>query len=109
MLQHEIKPGDPVIYRRWKSSSAPGPRAASVQPAQNGDDYYYLVDKYWLVERILENGRLLLRTRRGKTHVVDPDDRNLRKPTWWEWFRCRGRFPKRDLNLADAADASGQS
>ena len=109
MFEHGIKPGDPVIYRRWKRSSAPGPRAASIQPAQNGDDYYYLVDKYWLVDRILENGRLLLRTRRGKTHVVDADDCNLRKPTWWERLRCRSRFPKHDLERADSADGQASS
>ena len=94
MLWRKIKPGDPVIYTLWKRSSAPGPRATSIHAAKNGDDYYYQVDKFWLVEKILENGRLRLRTRRGKIHDVDPADQNLRTPRFWERLFWRSRFPK---------------
>jgi len=37
-------------------------------------------------------GRLLLRTRRGKTHVVEPNDPNLRHATFWDRVRYRKRF-----------------
>ncbi|WP_437186458.1 hypothetical protein SH668x_003610 [Planctomicrobium sp. SH668] len=89
----EFKAGDPVIYRMTKHSQNPGRRAKSVAPSPNGDDYKYQVDKFWVVDRILDDGQLLLRTRRGKTRVMRPDDFNLRPPAWWEFLLYRSYFP----------------
>lgn len=87
------KPGDPVIYRMTKHSRRPGPRARDVVPTPNGDDYCYLVDKFWVVDAVQPDGMLLLRTRRGKTRLVAPQDLNLRSPKWWELLLYRQSFP----------------
>lgn len=87
-----IQTGDWVIYRKTKFSSRPGPRAQNVLPARHGDAYAYTVDKFWIVSEVRRDGSLLLKTRRGKQHVVPSDDWNLRKANWWERWRFRNRF-----------------
>lgn len=92
MTARTFKPGDWVIYRLQKVSASPGPRAQDVVPAAHGEEYSYLVDKYWVVDEVLADGKLRLRTRRGKTHVVATTDRRLRRPRWWEKWLLAGRF-----------------
>jgi hypothetical protein len=41
---------------------------------------------------VQEDGTLLLKTRRGKTHIFDPSDLNLRHATIWDRIRYRRRF-----------------
>lgn len=84
--------GDWVIYRMQKVSTRPGPRAQDVYPAPRGEDYKYLVDKFWIVEEVLGEDRLRLRTRRGKTHVVKLQDPSLRRPRLWERWLYANRF-----------------
>ena len=84
--------GDWVIYKKSKYSTHPGPRAKNVSPAQGGDKYAYTVDKFWIVSDVLEDGQLVLRTRRGKEHTVGPDDLDLRPARWWERWIYRSRF-----------------
>ncbi|MBD3676377.1 MAG: hypothetical protein HUJ26_22940 [Planctomycetaceae bacterium] len=91
-LQFPYKAGDCVIYRKTKHSTQPGPRARSINPNPNGDEYTYLVDKFWVVEEVLSNQDIILRTRRGKRHTVSMDDPNLRKANIWERFWHRDRF-----------------
>lgn len=50
-------------------------------------------EKYWVVDQILDGGRLLLRTRRGGMRVVPERSAQLRRPFWWESVLMRGRFP----------------
>jgi hypothetical protein len=88
-----FKPGDPVIYRVSKTSTDPGPRAQAVFPAEHGDWYSYQVDKFWAVSEVLSDGTLALVTRRGKQHVVSPDDLRLRPARWWERWFYKDRFP----------------
>lgn len=92
MRASDIRPGDWVIYRVQKSSPTPGPRAHDVWAAEGGDEYYYLVDKYWIVQEVLDGGRVRLRTRRGKEHVVAARDPRLRRARWWERWLLRARF-----------------
>lgn len=87
-----MKPGDWVVYRKSKFGVAPGPRAKDVAPVQHGDGYSYLVEKFWVVSERLADGKLRLRTRRGKEHVVRSDDANLRAARWWERLLYRERF-----------------
>jgi hypothetical protein len=68
-------------------------------PEPNGEEYSYCVDKFWGVAG-LENGQVVLITRRGKQHTVDPDDPNLRPARWWERFLFRDRFPQFDVASA---------
>ena len=93
-------PGDPVVYCKVKYSSCPGPRAHDIGPAPKGETYAYLVDKYWVVVRMVGDAQVLLRTRRGKEHTVDADSPSLRHATWWEKLFYRHRFPQ----LSDRPD-----
>ncbi len=86
------KAGDWVIYRKQKTSSSPGPRAQNSQPAPKGDTYTYVVEKYWIVANVLDDGRLQLCTRRGKQHIIEPDDPKLRKASWWQRWLLGSRF-----------------
>jgi hypothetical protein len=86
--------GDRVIYRVTKHSSHPGRRAKDVTPEPMGEFYSYEVDKYWVVADVVGDGKLRLRTRRGKEHVVDPNDDRLRHAHWWEKLFYKNRFPQ---------------
>ncbi|MDB5289575.1 MAG: hypothetical protein JWL69_816 [Phycisphaerales bacterium] len=84
--------GDPVVFRVTKRSTHPGPRAQGVRPEPSGEGYHYHVDKFWTVVTVRE-GQLLVQTRRGKLHLVDPGDPDLRPAGWWERLAYRDRFP----------------
>ena len=92
--QEEHHVGQPVVFTMPKNSENPGPRAENLHPAEHGDSYSYEVEKYWVVDEVCGDGRLVLRTRTGKTHVVQSDDPHLRIATWWERFWYRGKFPQ---------------
>ncbi|QDS90015.1 hypothetical protein EC9_42180 [Rosistilla ulvae] len=96
--------GQPVVYRISKQSTKPGTRAIQVRPSPRGDHYSYCVDKFWRVEKILPGGAVCVRTRRGKRHVLDGDDCNLRPARWWERVLLRRPFPttgNQDKSLAE--------
>jgi hypothetical protein len=84
--------GDWAVYRKSKHSTTPGPRAANVVASSKGESYTYIVDKFWVVESVLPGNRLLLRTAKGKTHVISNEDRNLRKPSLLQRILWRHRF-----------------
>lgn len=88
--------GDPVVFRMTKFSTDPGPRAVEVQPARSGETYSYVVDKFWVVGEIAPDQALILVTRRGKQHRVDPHDLRLRPANLWERWFYRQRFPSVD-------------
>jgi hypothetical protein len=92
MADRVFRRGEPVIYRKSKCTASPGPRARNVQPARRGENYAYCVDKFWLVVEQRDNVVLVL-TRRGKKHIVQRDDPNLRRPSLWERLRFGPRFP----------------
>lgn len=94
LRKNSYKPGDWVIYRKTKFTPHPGPRAQDIHPAPGGDDYTYSVDKFWTVAEVLDDGRLVLKTRRGKTHTISPDDPLLRKAGFVERLLYRDRFPQ---------------
>lgn len=94
--------GDWVVYLKQKVSTSPGPRARSTSPAQNGETYNYVVEKYWVVESHTSDGLLNLRTRRGKQHSVRIDDPLLRKASWWERWFFASRFRAVEAALSNA-------
>ncbi len=102
MAKKQLKRNDWVVYRKQKTSKTPGPRASDVRPAGKGDSYNYMVDKYWVVEEVLDSGEVKLCTRRGKRNVVPADDPQLRSASWWERLVYRSRFNSIDLSEADA-------
>lgn len=92
-MARTFRPGDPVIYEMRKVSARPGARARDVMPAPHGETYTYHVPKFWRVKNIREDGKLVLYTRRGKTHVCDADDFRLRRPSLLALLLYRRRFP----------------
>jgi len=96
--------GDPVVFVVSKISTDPGPRAHDIRPAPFGETYQYIVDKYWTVRTVAEDGTIELVTRRGKIHYVRPDDPRLRPAGFWERWLHRSRFP--DLTRVQPAEES---
>jgi hypothetical protein len=92
MRWKSLKPGDTVVYRKRKNTTHPGPRAKQIQPAAKGDYYVYVVDKFWVVRQVFSNGKLLVETRRGKRHIVNTSDPNLRRTTLWDHIRYHDRL-----------------
>ena len=100
------KQGDWAVYRKHKSSTSPGQRAKLVNPASSGETYRYTVEKYWIVDRVLADGSLVLRTRRGKQHVISAGDFNLRRPNLFEKLFLRNRFTDFKPCVSESASQS---
>jgi hypothetical protein len=92
MWFRQFKPGDKVVYRKSKHTPHPGRRAREIRACSKGDNYSYYVDKFWVISRVLAEGEVVVRTRRGKTHVIDQRDPNLHRPTLWQRVRYHARF-----------------
>jgi hypothetical protein len=90
----DIHVGDPIVYCIQKVSSHPGRRARAIDPAPCGETYSYLVDKFWTVETVLDDGRIVAVTRTRKHHCLSPADPHLRKAGWVERLRHWSRFPQ---------------
>ncbi len=105
VMRDRFSPGDRVVYRKFKHSAAPGPRARFVDPAPRGEEYSYSVDKFWIVVEQKDEDHLLLATRRGKQHVVESSDPNLRRANWWERLFYRDRFPESQVSELSAESA----
>ena len=86
------KKGDWAVYRKSKQGSNPGPRAAHVVANPKGETYGYVVDKFWVVDEVLDDGNLRLITARGKLHTIASDDPNLRRPGILQKLLWRERF-----------------
>lgn len=84
--------GDWAIYRKSKRSTHPGERAFEIKANVKGETYAYVVDKFWVVDAVLEDGTIVLKTARGKKHHIAPDDRNLVRPNLWTRLRWTERF-----------------
>ena len=74
-------------------SDHPGPRAENVHPSPHGEDYSYVVDKFWTVSAVYEDGTIDAVTRTGKLHHLKEDDPLLRKASVVEKMRFKDRFP----------------
>ena len=96
MVIKDIQVGDLVVYQMTKQSSHPTLRAKAVAPSQNGEDYRYIVEKFWIVREITDQGELVVQTRRGKVRTITADDPNLKRASWWQRRINRGRFPSID-------------
>ena len=80
----QFKSQDLVVFQKRKHSTHFGPRARELRPVFCGDDYDYVIDKYWVVDRVLDGDRLLLRTPGGKLHEIARVDPDLRPASFFE-------------------------
>ncbi|SMP70776.1 hypothetical protein SAMN06265222_113122 [Neorhodopirellula lusitana] len=97
--------GDWAIYRKSKRSTHPGRRAVEVKANRKGETYAYVVDKFWVVDEVLDDGTIVLRTARGKLHSISPDDRNLVRPSLWSRLRWTERFSAVQMNSPNPVSA----
>ena len=93
VLRRPFKSGDRVVYRMVKESSCPGPRATNIEPTRFGETYHYQVEKYWVVSEVRDSGEVEIRTRKGKTRLIEPGDQRLRHANVFEHLFLRKRFP----------------
>jgi hypothetical protein len=91
MVQYRV--GDPIVYHKPKSSASPGPRAKDVYPLEHGEYYHYVVDKFWKVTSVNNDGTIEVVTRTGKKHVLPVNDPNIRKAHPLQQLLHRKRFP----------------
>ncbi len=94
MNRQNFKPGDRVVFRKPKRSTCPGPRATNVSPSRHGEDYTYFVEKYWIVVASAD-GKVIVRTRSGKQHVLDSSNGFVRHARLWDILIHRHRFPSK--------------
>jgi len=107
-MHRPFRVGDIVVYVKQKTGTSPGPRAKHVHGAKKGDDYTYVVDKFWRVVGT-QGSQLILKTRRGKSHEISADDRRLRRPNLWENLFMRSKFPGMGNQDADGKQNPAQS
>ena len=86
--------GDPVVYKKDKVSNRPGPRARDVIPSRRGEDYFYMVPKFWTITEVPDADHVIAVTRTGKHHRLEVKDPHLHKAGLLERLRYRDRFPR---------------
>ncbi len=96
MDKNKYEVGDLLVYNKPKSSPSPGSRARDIQPSPHGEDYNYIVDKYWIVSDITDENTIEATTRTGKTHLISADDPLLRKANVKEKVFLKDKFPYLD-------------
>lgn len=90
----DFRPLDWVVCTRQKHSMSPGKRAKLISPSPHGEMYSYQVDKYWIVRQV-QDGMLVLETRRGKQHILPVNESRVRKARLWEKLFFASRFPSK--------------
>lgn len=85
--------GDAILYHKPKSSTSPGPRAKQVYALERGESYHYVVDKFWKVSAVHDDGSIDAVTRTGKRHRLQCTDPNLRKAPLYYQLLYKKRFP----------------
>lgn len=92
-FRRPLRPGAPIVYRVQETSTCPSPDAIDVHPSEHGESYSYLAQKYWRVEKVLEDGSILALTPLMEHQYVRPNDPNLRRANLIERVRYAARFP----------------
>ncbi len=87
-----LKVGDFIVFKKWKSSTHPSPRAKETYPAEKGDMYSYRIDKIWKVVEVVDQETIEIQTRRGKRHQVRVDPTYIRKAGLLDRLLNRDRF-----------------
>ncbi len=87
-----VQEGDFIIFKKWKSSTHPSPRAKDLYPSPMGETYWYRIDKFWKVIRVIDSHTLEVETRRGKRRRVANDESSLRKVGLLDKWLHRDRF-----------------
>jgi hypothetical protein len=92
-LTKSFRPGDRVIFSLRRHGARPAVGARDVRPEPNGEAYWYVVDKLWVVTET-RGDYVVVQTDRGRIHILDAADSRLRRAPWWQRLIFRHRFPK---------------
>jgi hypothetical protein len=87
-----IKAGEFVVFSKLKTSSHPSPRAKAIHPAQHGEYYSYIIDKFWKVVQVFDDETIEVETRRGKRHRLNKNTPLVRKAGLLHQLFYRHRF-----------------
>jgi len=87
-----IKVGEFVVFSKLKTSSHPSPRAKAIRPAQHGEYYSYIIDKFWKVVQVFDDETIEVETRRGKRHRLNKNTPLMRKAGLLHQLLSRHRF-----------------
>ena len=87
-----IKVGEFVVFSKLKTSSHPSPRAKAIHPAQHGEYYSYIIDKYWKVVQVFDDETIEVETRRGKRHRLNKNTPLVHKVGLMHQLFSRHRF-----------------
>jgi hypothetical protein len=93
LFGRRFRPGVPIVYRVQETSTCPSPDALDVYPSEHGESYDYLANKYWRVEKVLEDGSIVALTPFMEHEYLKRNDPNLRKASLIERLRYGARFP----------------
>ncbi len=93
LFRVRFRAGAPIVYRVQEASTCPSPDALSVYPSERGESYDYLANKYWRVEKVLEDGSIVALTPLMEHQYLRRNDPNLRKANLIERLRYAARFP----------------
>ena len=93
LLSGKLRPGAPIVYRLAESSTQPDRDGGELHSAERGDLYYYLITKYWRVEKVLQDGWVVAITPLMEHIYLRRDDPGLRKANLLERLRYGARFP----------------
>ena len=88
----KFRVGDKIIYHKPKSSFRPSPRAREIFPLEHGEAYHYVVDKYWTVSKINDDGSIEVNTRTGKINRLSAADPNISRINPLQHLLYRKRF-----------------
>ena len=87
-----IKVGEFVVFSKLKTSSHPSPRAKAIHPAQHGEYYSYIIEKFWKVVQVIDDETIEVETRRGKRHRLNKNTLLMRKAGLLHQLFSRHRF-----------------
>ncbi|WP_240928297.1 hypothetical protein [Thalassoroseus pseudoceratinae] len=73
-------------------------------PSPSGEDYSYLVDKFWTVMDVIGDSEIVCVTPGGKRHQISVDHPNLRRANWVERWLYTNRFPEVEQEPALSRD-----
>ncbi|MGD0463578.1 MAG: hypothetical protein ABSB74_13920 [Tepidisphaeraceae bacterium] len=82
-----------MIFSLPTRGTHPGLGAKDVRPERHGEGYLYIIDKFWVVAQTRDK-QVVVKTRKGRIHLLDTADPRLHVASWWQRLIYRHRFPK---------------
>lgn len=88
----KFKKGDWVVYRKQKRGAIPTKRAINIHPFEKGEQYSYQIEKFWVVQDVLPDDKVILCTIKGNKKTVNTKDPGLYKASLLQRFFLRNKY-----------------